>query len=207
MPYVDRNRFPYNLLHRPWVYNLSQRVFWSRGARRRVFNDFVHCEPNDRVLDLGCGTGDALNYLTNVQYTGIDLNEKYIDIAKQIHGDRGEFLAGELASLSFEKYHSFDVVMILAVLHHLSDEVAAIVLESARQRLRPGGRLITLDPVFTPKQGGLDRWIVSRDRGQFVRTQDQTEALARPYFTTVQSQVVVGLMRVPYSLVFLECAA
>ncbi len=35
----------------------------------------------------------------------------------------------------------------------------------------------------------------------------QTVALAKPYFNTVQSQVVVGLMQVPYSLVFLECAA
>ena len=88
------------------------------------------------------------------------------------------------------------------MLHHLSDEVAVVVLEAVRQQLRPGGKLITLGPVFTPKQGGLDRWIVSRTRGQYVRTQDQTEALAEGYFCTVQSQVVVGLMRIPYSLVF-----
>lgn len=207
MPFVDRNRFPYSLLRRPWVYNLSQQVFWSRAARRRVFTEFVKCSPGDRVLDFGCGTGQALTHLPSVRYVGIDLNAEYIEIARATHGTAGEFLAGELDSLPIPPYDHFDVVLILAVLHHLSDEVAESVLSGARQRLRPGGRLITLDPVFSPGQGYLDRWIVSRDRGQYVRTQAATEELARPHFQRVTSRIVRGLLRVPYSLIFLECHA
>ena len=70
-----------------------------------LFNEFVHCQPSDRVLDLGRGTGDVLDYLPNVQCVGVGLNERYIEIAKEIHGNKREILAGEFAALSFEKHH------------------------------------------------------------------------------------------------------
>ncbi|MCV0393512.1 MAG: class I SAM-dependent methyltransferase [Nitrosopumilus sp.] len=44
---------------------------------------------NSSVIDIGCGYGDFLAFLNkkrfNVKYTGIDINERFIDIAKSKH--------------------------------------------------------------------------------------------------------------------------
>jgi len=55
--------------------------------------------------------------------------------------------------------------------HHLDDAEATKLFDLARSVLRPAGRLITFDGCYVPGQSPAARWILSRDRGQFVRKQ------------------------------------
>jgi len=51
----------------------------------------IGVKPGDKILDYGCGLGHLINFLQikniDVDYTGIDINEKYIQIAKDIFTD------------------------------------------------------------------------------------------------------------------------
>ena len=73
---------------------------------------------------------------------------------------------------------TFSLVMATGVLHHLDDERAARLYELARRALRPNGRLITYDGCFVPEQSKTARWLLSHDRGKFVRTREAYLRLA-----------------------------
>ena len=63
------------VLGTPFVYNLV-RPFAVGGIDMSPFYDRVQASAADVVLDVGCGTGDALRYLTDfARYEGIDTDE------------------------------------------------------------------------------------------------------------------------------------
>lgn len=57
----------------------------SQKRRFEIFSD--HINDNSSLLDFGCNVGDFYNYLqnnkNNIKYYGIDINEDYINIAKE----------------------------------------------------------------------------------------------------------------------------
>jgi SAM-dependent methyltransferase len=65
-----------------------------------------------------------------------------------------------------------DVVMCMAVMHHLADAMLDQVLEEALRVLKVGGRLILLDPVLNRKRlAGRILWRL--DRGTYPRTAEE----------------------------------
>ncbi len=55
-------------------------------------NEYIRPKKGDKILDFGCGPADILKFLTDVDYVGIDSNERYIQSAKQKYGSKGRFL-------------------------------------------------------------------------------------------------------------------
>src|SRR3954469_11432428 len=106
-----------------------------------LVNDYVRPQPGERVLDIGCGPGDALEYLPEVDYTGVDLSERYIEAARERWGDRGTFVCADVRDAEFEG-KEFDVVMSVGVLHHLDDAAARGLIDLAARRLAAGGRFV-----------------------------------------------------------------
>jgi SAM-dependent methyltransferase len=106
--------------------------------------------------------------------------------------------------LSAEK-GSFDLILAHGILHHVDDERAARLFEVARDLLRVGGRLVTVDPCFVEGQSRMSRWVVSRDRGHFVRPVEQYMRLATSSFERVAKMVRHDLLRIPYTQVLLRC--
>ena len=92
------------------------------------------------------------------------------------------------------------------VVHHLDDERAIRLFELACHALKPDGRLITYDGSFVEGQTRLARFVVSRDRGRFVRTRHAYLALASEYFERVESAVRHDLLRIPYTHLILQCS-
>ena len=156
-------------------------------------------------MDIGCGIGDILNSLPHVQYVGFDINEKYINTAKRRFKGRGEFVCAALQGYNTNGETPFDIVLATGILHHLDDDTCNTLFRLAYRCLRPGGRLITLDGVFTPHQNLLERFFVSHDRGRFVRQKEEYTTLARACFRNVQSTILNGQINLPYSHLILEC--
>jgi len=96
-------------------------------------------------------------------------------------------------------------VLATAVLHHLDDNHAVSLFELARRALKPGGRLVTYDGCFEAGQPKLARFVVSRDRGQYVRESAEFAKLAAQVFPQVRSFVRHDLLRIPYTHVILQC--
>jgi SAM-dependent methyltransferase len=92
------------------------------------------------ILEAGCGPKWLLDlYGVDYRLTGLDINEKALEIRKKIIRDLDEAIVGDLRNVKLEDGF-YDVIYSSFVLKHISD--AHKVLENFRKWLKPGGLLI-----------------------------------------------------------------
>ena len=178
------------------------------SARSTYVKEYVRPRPGDRILDIGCGPAAILDSLPpDIEYVGFDENPDYIRAA-ELRGDpRAQFSCKRLGSDAITDGSTFDIVLATGVLHHLNDAEALELLRIGRGTLKPGGRLVTLDGCFVPSQSIVARLLLKRDRGRFVRNEASYVGLAKSVFPQVKSSIRHDLLRIPYSLIVMECAA
>jgi SAM-dependent methyltransferase len=198
-------RFVWYLLEKNWVYKRFRNWVAPDDFIQYIVTRWQRAEPGMKVLDLGCGTGDALLRLPAVDYEGHDMNPDYIRMAATRFGDRGKFVVTDLANEEVPHVGQFDLALLFGVLHHLDDAGCEHLLGMAHKALKPGGRLITLDGVFHKGQSRLSRFVVERDRGRFVREEEAYLELARKVFPQVNHELCEGRIRIPYSHLVMEC--
>jgi cyclopropane fatty-acyl-phospholipid synthase-like methyltransferase len=198
---------PRKLLGIPALYSLFRKFVGRDTYRRHYAEQHIRAQPNQHVLDIGCGTGDILNFLPAVDYVGFDMDPDYISAAKQRFGSRGTFFCEPVNEGVNVVPRSFDVVIAHGVLHHLNDDEAKSLFRIAFAALKPGGRLLTFDGCYADDQSWLSRFFVSRDRGRFVRGKEEYEVLARSVFSNVKSSIHHDLIRIPYTHLIMECTA
>jgi SAM-dependent methyltransferase len=192
------------LLDNPRLYSLFRRLVGRDSARAVYAREHLRLEAGERVLDLGCGPGDILQYLPAVHYVGYDINPRYIERARRRFAGRGEFHCGAVHE-GLESGGGYDVVIAHGILHHLDDRAAGALFRVARRALRAGGRLVTFDGCFEPAQSAAARFFLSIDRGRHVRTPEGYERLARAEFDEVRTFVRRDLIRIPYTHLIMEC--
>lgn len=99
-----------------------------------------------RVLEIGCGLGtDGAQFAkAGAYYTGIDLTEASIELARrrfEVSGLPGEFGVADAENLDFADA-SFDLVYSHGVLHHTPDTARAV--REIHRVLKPGGRAVVM---------------------------------------------------------------
>ena len=157
------------LLSLPALYNFFRKGIGGAEVSRKHVRDFIQPFPNAKILDIGCGPGNILDYLPhNVEYVGYDSSPRYIDYAVKKYGPRGLFFCNDVGKPP--EFGKFDIVLATGVLHHLNDQEARALLETAAHHLNPGGYLVTLDNAYVEGQARVARWLISMDRGGHVRT-------------------------------------
>jgi SAM-dependent methyltransferase len=109
-------------------------------ARRIVLH------PEDRLLDIGCGTGALLEQLSRAypgaHLAGIDPCPEMLQIARGKVPRSVSLAVGFAESLPFAS-HSFELVVSVSAFHFFRQPVRG--LEEMRRVLRPGGRLVLTD--------------------------------------------------------------
>jgi SAM-dependent methyltransferase len=95
-----------------------------------------------RVLEIGCGLGtDGAQFAqAGADYTGVDLTEAAVELARkrfELFGLPGKLRTADAEQLDFPD-ESFDVVYSHGVLHHTPDITAAV--REIHRVLRPGGK-------------------------------------------------------------------
>jgi SAM-dependent methyltransferase len=189
------------LLGHPFVYDqVRPRVVG--GIDMKPLYDLLGPSGRKVVLDVGCGTGDALRHLGDVErYLGVDTDPVAIEAARRRYGGR--------PNVSFEcrHLHAADVidfaptgVVLSGVLHHLTNAESEGVF-----RLALGSpalaRIVTADIVFLP--GKLfNNVLAMMDRGRYCREPDAYAGLARRAGLDVEKAFVMesspGNERVQY---------
>ena len=99
-----------------------------------------------KVLEIGCGLGtDGAQFAkAGADYTGIDLTEASIELARkrfELAGLKGEFRVADAEQLDFAD-ETFDLVYSHGVLHHTPDIEAAV--REIYRVLKPGGRAMVM---------------------------------------------------------------
>lgn len=193
------------LLANASIYSAVQRMLGADGVRRQFVAEYLKPARGERILDLGCGPGDILSLLPEVEYVGVDLSPGYLEAARRRFGDRGRFVQADVRSLPVLDLRGFDAIVSVGLAHHLDDQAAAGLARTAAELLAPDGRLVTLDPAFSEAQSRVARWLIRRDRGRHVRTPERYAELAKAHFDSVRAWVHHDLARVPYTHAVLEC--
>lgn len=193
----------YAMLSHPRVYSVFQKLMGAHRGWLNFVNEFVRPEVGHTILDIGCGPGDILDYLPAVDYWGFDISDTYIKTAREKYGSRGKFYCKVLALSDLENMPKFDTVVASGVLHHMDDVVAEKFMELAYSALKPGGRLLTVDPCLTPRQNLIARFLILQDRGQNVRNREGYASLASLLFSKLHVEVRHKKW-IPYTHCFME---
>lgn len=196
-----------SILEQPSVYKLFSALVGAQYSVSTFVKQYVRPAAGDRILDIGCGPGKILDHLPQVDYFGFDFSPSYIASATRRYGHRGQFFCQRVseAQVFLEQPESFDIVLAIGVLHHLDDAEALQLFEIARHALKKGGRLVTYDGCYVPGQSRAATYLLSRDRGRFVRDEKGYTSLARSRFDEVRTSIRDDLLRIPYTHIIMEC--
>ena len=200
--------FRERVLSNPTVYKTFKRVVLPGGVLERLVAEHFVVEDGGRVLDLGCGFGDyAPFYAGRCDYLGIDHNESYIDTARRMNAaTSARFMVADVADPAVAEHGPFDLVMMSGVLHHLPSDAVRELASLIRPLISSTGRFVAMEPAFDPDQGLTARLTIASDRGRFVRDVEGYRTLLESAFTKVDTNVVSGMLRIPYTHVILTAA-
>jgi SAM-dependent methyltransferase len=129
------------------------RLFYERVEEHRYAKEWHIPAAADfasarglRVLEIGCGLGtDGAQFArAGAVYTGVDLTEAAVELARkrfELFDLPGTFRTADAENLDFPE-SSFDLVYSHGVLHHTPDTVRAV--REVHRVLRPGGRAVVM---------------------------------------------------------------
>jgi len=113
-----------------------------------LWNEIVNiasmAKEGSKVLDVGCGNGRLIGAFENknIDYLGIDSNEKLIEHTRKNYPDRN-FRIGNIVELGKIPEMNFDYVFSIAVLHHMPGKKLQIdALKQLKNKINENGKLI-----------------------------------------------------------------
>lgn len=142
-PPADLNeQYKRDYFHSRFVHDPRRALVWPEVVR---YIQGRYIPPDARVLDVGAGYCDFINYVQAKERHAVDLFERV-----------GEFAApgvtahiGSATDLSRFEANRFDVAFASNLLEHLTRDDVFATLRELKRVLRPQGRLILLQPNFT----------------------------------------------------------
>lgn len=128
-------------------FGLIKNKYKQKLYERYLFcNDYIR---NKIVLDVPCGTGWGTSILKEYKEVyGLDICKEAIEYAT-IHFP-GNFVVASMSEMPFDE-NTFDVVICLEGLEHVSTDIGARFIEEIKRVLKPCGLLIVTCPVLNEK--------------------------------------------------------
>lgn len=123
-------------------FDARRNVMW-RTLARHFFQDYLPSN-NGAVLELGAGYCDLINSLDAPQRYALDIWPGITD-----HADSDvRTLVGNLDRMSEIDDSSLDLIVASNLFEHITQTALADCVGMAQRKLRPGGRLIALQPNY-----------------------------------------------------------
>ena len=115
--------------------------------------------PIISILDVCCGPGNFLNYVTlvydfnKIEALGIDINDQFIENAKKrFKKSIFSFITGDAIGYQFGK--RFDFILAGSAYHHIEDENKVKFITNMRKHLKENGRIIMCEN-FIPEYSNV----------------------------------------------------
>lgn len=167
---------------------------WDAGGLLAVLDRYLKRHKPRRILDVGCGTGTMLGYLSRYgRAQGIDADEQAVRFCME-RGVR-DVQQVTVSTLPFAD-GTFDLVTILDVLEHIDDDAGT--LRELHRVLRPGGLLLVSVPAYRFLWGPQDeisnhkrRYLARELRTRLVEAGFRVRKLS--YFNTILFPAIAGI--------------
>lgn len=143
-PFAIIDERGFNQVFRPvgtTLYRAQRRYNWFAKQAQAI--------PAKRILEIGCGLGDAAYHLaraTDAEVLGIDFSPSFVDAARShFTASNLTFRVLDVCSVEFNTLGHFDLVIGNGILHHLRPRLIEI-LARLRGVIVPNGALAFIEP-------------------------------------------------------------
>ena len=199
----QKNKGIYSLLSNTFFYSLVQRVMSGTSFRKKIVKKYI-TKHNVKVLDIGCGPAEILDTLPEIKYYGFDINPIYINSAKKKYENKGKFFCKKFTNKNTKYLPKFDHVLLLGVLHHLSDQEINKLMLNIKKVLKRKGNIITLDNIFINKQNLIAKFLIQMDKGENVRSKTGYLNILKNHFKKINSKIYHQKF-IPYTWFVANC--
>ena len=177
----------------PPIYHYGRHLMTGGLPFRQWVKLYGLDDPNERIADIGAGPADILRYVRRDRlpefYLAIDVDERLHRRGRRraaAKSLRAAFVLMDLRRLPTDaavrrqlletiEEHRITRVLLLGLLHHINDEAAISTLRLVREASTVR-TIVTQDPIRL-EHGGLNNFLVARDRGEHVRIEAASDAL------------------------------
>lgn len=175
---------------------------WFHFTQKRVLS-LLNEPENQRLLDMGCGTGWAVRYLASLprnsgEFYGVDISSRMIEIAEGncAGHENAHFYRADAAALPFEG-DFFDSIVCTSSFHHYFSP--SRVLDEVYRVLKPGGKVYIMDVTADGFIVNMSsRWTRKRER-EFVKyysTREYRALFTKAKLSYVASRLMWPLVKV-----------
>jgi SAM-dependent methyltransferase len=119
-----------------WRFGCGYMAELEKGRYQRMF------AGARRILDVGCGLGEAARWANGADYFGVDLSEALV---RRGQNQRDRILAVANADALPFRDETFDRVTCMGLLHHLPRNQIPLTLKEMTRVLKSGGGLVLVE--------------------------------------------------------------
>ncbi|MDD5454382.1 MAG: methyltransferase domain-containing protein [Candidatus Ratteibacteria bacterium] len=158
--YCYKNTFSSSFAKQSPLVSLKNKLNNSFGFPRRIrrlLTSLPRSEDMLRVLDVGCGSGSALDYFRDftpgsIETTGLDFNKRALEL---VAAKQHKIISGRIEDISLPENY-FDIIYSNNVIEHVAEPF--VMIKKISNALKPGGVFLCETPNFD----SLDARIFSR---------------------------------------------
>ncbi len=179
--YINENNEDYNASGLDLLFDNEDWHFWFVGRKEFILKNILKfVSKNDKILDLGCGTGNIAKYFMEKGFSNIsvcDMHLKGLKYAKS-KGVKNCYRFDLLRPPPF--FEEFDVICMFDVIEHIQEDKH--VLDNVRKMLKNKGKIVITVPAHQWLWSKVDE--ISGHKRRYTKQQIK-ELLENSGFTTL----------------------
>tara|TARA_Y100000310_G_scaffold345466_1_gene465315 strand:- start:25588 stop:26196 length:609 start_codon:yes stop_codon:yes gene_type:complete len=159
-------------------------------SEKNVIKKYIKPNKNLKVLDFGCGTGDFCSLFNKSQYTGVDVEERFIKFNKSRFNGYNFIKVEEDKPLPFKDLY-FDKILVFGVLHHINEDNVKKIMMDLSRVLSDSGQVLLYDQLPPKEQKNFIAKVLAKfDRGEFLRGNSKLKILLKKYFKIKENYMI-----------------
>lgn len=177
------------VLRNPKIYFLIQNIHRDFELEKKSIRENISSSKIKFILDYGCGGGEFSNVFEDSYYVGVDTNFNFLDSAKKKHNKNFILISKKLPF----KDNSFDVVILVSILHHIGKEKIIELLNSISNLLSSSGILLISEPLSNNRQGYLTKFLIFLEkmcRGVYFFNENELRGIFAQIFKIRKEKVI-----------------
>jgi ubiquinone/menaquinone biosynthesis C-methylase UbiE len=163
----------------PFCYRFL-RTIGTGGVQIKPIISELDLQNTDRILDVGCGSGDYAAFIPpNAYYLGVDSDPHFIQKALDKYKQKNvEFICSDFLEV-FLPPKSFDKVLVIFTMHHIDDDNCKQILKKLSVVVKE--RCIIVENMYM-RYHFVNNILCALDRGSFIRSFYNLKELITTYF-------------------------